>query len=185
MRRATLLLAAALVAVFPTAALAHGEIESTIPEADATLKKPPNHLIINFTEAPTKDAVFKVVDGCGTNVIDQAEVQERVGHIFLTSGAQPGKWKVSYKIVSAVDGHPTKGGYGLTVKGQTDCSEPDGSGNGGGNGNGGNGGAGAAGDTGAPAGAETDDGGSFPIVPVALGTIAVVALAFLARRAAG
>jgi methionine-rich copper-binding protein CopC len=166
----------ALGLTIPGKAFAHGDIESTIPEAGSKLGKAPNHLIINFTEAPTKDAVFKVLDGCGRDVIDQAAVQGGTGHIFLGSGAEPGKWKVSYKVVSAVDGHPSKGSYGLTVKGKRDCG-----GAGGGNGAGGAGN--AAGDGAPPS--DDGDGGSFPVVPVALGTVGLVALAFLARRAAG
>jgi methionine-rich copper-binding protein CopC len=160
-------------------AFAHGEIESTIPEADSKLGKAPNHLIINFSEAPTKDAVFKVLDGCGRNMIDQAGVQGGTGHIFLASGGEPGKWEVSYKIVSAVDGHPSNGSYGLTVQGKKDCG-----GSSGGGGNAPNGGGGNAAGDGAPTGNE-EDGGSFPVVPVLLGTVGLVALAFLARRAAG
>jgi methionine-rich copper-binding protein CopC len=181
MRRTLLLfLTLALGVMIPGTALGHGEIESAIPEAGSKLGKAPNHVIINFTEAPTKDAVFKVLDGCGRNLIDQAAVQGRTGHIFLASGGEPGEWEVSYKIVSAVDGHPTKDSYGLTVTGKKDCSA---GGDGGGNaGNAGNGGGGGA----APRGGEgSDDGGSFPVVPVALGTVGLVALAFLARRAAG
>jgi methionine-rich copper-binding protein CopC len=163
-------------------ALGHGEIDSAIPEPESTAGRPPNHLIINFTEAPTKDAVFKVLDGCGTNLIDVAEIEDGTGHVFLTKGGEPGEWKVSYKIVSAVDGHPTKGSYGLTVKGKKDCSEAGDPGGGDPQGNAGGGNGGGA--AGAPPG-DGDDGGSFPVIPVALGTVGVVALAFIARRAAG
>jgi copper resistance protein C len=176
-----LLVALALLLAAPAVAFGHGELESAIPEPDSTLGKPPNHLILNFTEPPTKDAVFKVLDGCGRNLIAETAVQERTGHVFLTKGGQPGEWKVSYKVVSATDGHASKGSYGLTVRGQKDCSEPEeptGNGGGGTDGNGGGGG-----DQAAPTGDEAEGGSSFPWVPVAIGTVALVALAFIARRA--
>jgi methionine-rich copper-binding protein CopC len=181
-RLAFLFVLVTLGTAFASTALGHGEIDSAIPEPESTVGGPPNHLIINFTEAPTKDAVFKVLDGCGTNLIDVAEIQDGTGHVFLKKGGEPGKWEVSYKIISAVDGHPTKGSYGLTVKGKKDCSKPEDPAGGDPQGNAGGDNAGGA--AGAPTGDE-DDGGSFPVIPVALGTVAVVALAFLARRAAG
>lgn len=187
-RMRTLMLPAVLLfaLAFPGHAWAHGEIDSAIPEPESSVGRPPNHLIINFTEAPTKDAVFKVVDGCGNELIDETKttVEDRVGHLYLDKGGQPGEWKVSYKIVSAVDGHPSKGSYTLDVQGKKDCSAPEPSEDGGGNGGGAGGGDQAAGD-GEPTSDTEDEGSSFPIVPVALGTVAVIAVAFLARRAAG
>jgi copper resistance protein C len=175
----------ALALAFPAAAYGHGTLESAIPPPDSTLGKPVNHLILNFTEPPTKDAVFKVVDGCGDDLIDQTAVQERTGHVFLVKGGEPGKWKVSYKVVSSVDGHVAKGSYSLKVKGKADCGDGDKpAGNGGGGGTGDN--AGGGGDQAAPTDdSQEEDGSSFPIVPVAIGTVALVALAFIARRAAG
>jgi len=158
-------------------ALAHGELESEFPEAESTLGKPPDHVILNFTEAPTNDAVFNVTDGCGTEMIAEAAVQQRAGHLFLTKDGQPGTWKVSYKVVSAEDGHLSKGSYALTVKGKKDCSPDEPSGNGG------NGGGNAAGGTGGAPTGDEDDGGSFPVVPVIIGTVALLGLAFIARRA--
>jgi methionine-rich copper-binding protein CopC len=179
-----LLVALALPLAFSAPALGHGELESAIPEPDSTLGGPPNHLIINFTEPPTKDAEFKVTDGCGRNLINETAVQERVGHIFLVKGGEPGKWKVSYKVVSAADGHVSKGSYGLTIKGKKDCSAPEPSEDGGGDAGGGaaGGGDGGSGDQAAPT-SDEESGSSFPVVPVAIGTVALLVLAFIARRA--
>ena len=179
MRKITAMLGAlALVLLVPVAALGHGELESEIPEAGSKVNGPPSHLILNFTEPPTKDAVFKVEDGCGRDVLREAFVEGNVGHVFLEKGGQPGKWEVSYEVVSATDGHETSGSYPLTVTGKADCSKPppDKEGDGGANG-------GAAAPTGANQ--DDDDGGSFPVLPVGLGVIAVIALALIARRAAG
>ena len=167
-----------LALVAPGPALAHGELLSTKPEKNSTVAKPPGHLIIEFTEAPTKQSLVKVRDGCGDEVVDQLAFEDRKAHVFLTK-AQPGKWKVSYDVVSAVDGHPSKGSYALTVEGKADCSSPKGDPKDD-SGNGGTGpGPGAAGDP------EGSDESSFPVVPVVIGTLALVAVALIVRRLSG
>jgi copper resistance protein C len=166
-------LVAAGVLPAPPAA-GHGEIESTFPKAGSTLERAPDHVLINFTEAPTPDGVVEVKDGCGVNVISQALFDDRVVHIFLRD-AQPGKWSVSYRVVSAVDGHETSGGYGFTVAGNQDCSS-EGGGRSGSKQDRGGGGPAAG-------GSSDDDGGSFPVVPVALGSFAIVGIALAARLA--
>lgn len=182
--RALFVLALLLVALVPGIARAHGDLESTIPEAGSKVDKAPDHIIINFTEPPTRASVVEVRDGCKDDIIDEAYFEERVAHVFLTDG-EPGKWKVSYRVVSAADGHKTEGSYALTVAGKSDCSNeaPDDGGNGkdAGNDNGGDGDAGTASGPRGPAGNES----SFPLVPVALGTVGVIALALVARRLSG
>lgn len=173
-------LAAVVLAAAP--AYSHGDVGSTIPEAGSTLKGPPDHLIINFTEPPAKPSVVVVHDGCNDNIIDEVEFEDRVAHVYLTDG-QPGTWKVSYQVVSAADGHRTKGSYALKVQGKADCSDKPENGGGGGNGN-------DAGDEGTAAGPRggggTDaDESPFPMVPVALGSAAVIVLALVARRLSG
>ena len=167
------------LALWPAVAFAHGDISSSIPKADESLKKAPDHLIINFTEPPAKSSVVQVKDGCGTQIADSVDFEDLVAHVFTEDG-QPGKWKVSYKVLSTQDGHKSSGSYGFTVKGKKDCTPDD---NSGGNGNGGNG---AAGGTNPQAGGNGgDDEGSFPVVPVAIGSVGVIGLALVARRLAG
>jgi hypothetical protein len=91
-------------------------------------------------------------------------------------GGEPGKWRVEYRIISTVDGHPTSDGWSFAVQGKKDCSEPapeqtdDGT-------------APDDGAAGGPTGEgdDEDDGSSFPVVPVAAGTVALVAVALLIR----
>lgn len=153
---------------------AHGEIESTIPKAGSRLRKPPNHLIINFTEPPTKQAVIAVRDGCGRNIVEVVDIQDQVAHIFMAKG-EPGKWRVRYDVVSALDGHKTSGGYSLSVTGEKDCSSDR---------NGGKAGAPPPAPLPGPNG-DDEDGSSLPVLPIVLGSAAVIGLAVVARRAAG
>ena len=169
------------LALWPAAASAHGDISSSIPKADESLKKAPDHLIINFTEPPAKSSVVQVKDGCGTQIADSVDFEDLVAHVFTEDG-QPGKWKVSYKVLSTADGHKSSGSYGFTVEGKKDCTA---GGNSGGNGNGGNGTGGGTGGSNPQAGGNGDDEGSFPVVPVAIGSVGVIGLALVARRLAG
>src|SRR5918999_1148948 len=83
-------------------AAGHGDIERTFPKARSTLERSPDHVLINFTEAPTPDGVVEVKDGCGANVVSQALFDDRVAHIFVRD-AQPGRWRVTYRVISSVD----------------------------------------------------------------------------------
>lgn len=175
------MLPAAFLILGATPALAHGDLAATVPPKGSTLPKPVDHLAITFSQAPTKDAVVKVVDGCDRNVVKRVDLQDRVAHVYL-SDPQPGKWQVSYNIISSVDGHPSRDAYNLTVKGKPDCSKPKpDEGKNGDKDDEGDGPNAADGDSPVP----EDNGSSFPVVPVAIGTVAVLGVAFAVRRAAG
>jgi methionine-rich copper-binding protein CopC len=160
-----------LLLLFPSAAFGHGEIEKTVPEQGERLSAPPDEVTITLTEAPSQGAVLRVLDGCKDNLVDEALITERDLHSPIATG-QPGKWTVAYRAVSAEDGHLTKGRYTFTVAGKKDCSA--------GNDND---------DDDAEIGPGTspivpddsDEGGGFPVVPVAIGGALVVAAAVAIR----
>ena len=114
---------AAIVAVVLLAApvLAHGDLDGTSPEDGARVQSPPGKVTITLTEAPTKGAEARVVDGCKDDVTDDVNAAEQDIVVFVADGA-PGKWKVSYRAVSSVDGHQTRGSFTFTVAGKKDCS---------------------------------------------------------------
>jgi methionine-rich copper-binding protein CopC len=172
------LLAAFLLLVVAGTALAHGGLEGSDPEEGARLDKPPRRVTMAFSEIPARDSVLKVIDGCKRNVVTGTSVvgSDLVGEV---GDAQPGAWKASYRVISAEDGHLTRGTLSFTVKGKKDCNpdddggkgkpseEPTDSGDGG---------------TATPPG---DDGGSFPVVPVAVGAAGLVIVGLVVRRASG
>ena len=169
-----LLVVVALSLGFSGTAAAHGDVVSAIPPVDAKLGRPPPHIIINFSEPPTKNGVVKVVDGCKNNIVRSFAFEGKVAHVFLKRG-EPGDWRVSYDIVSDADGHRTDGGYSLAVKGRPLCSR---------------GGPEATDDEGAEPAPQAGSGGaveedpSLPVIPIVLGSAAVIVLAVLARRSA-
>ncbi len=160
-------------------AAAHGELQGSDPEPDATVRRAPRSVAITFTEAPTAQAVLEVRDGCKRNVGQGVEIADATATVRVATG-QPGRWRVSYRVISAVDGHETRGSYGFTVAGERDCTpdaatsppddgEPDDEATG------------AA----PPDDEDSDSGSSAPVVPIALGAVAVVVLALIVRRSGG
>lgn len=177
----------ALVAVFGLSVLsapasAHGDIESTSPKRGATLKEPTDHVLINFTEAPTDNASVQVIDGCGTDLTQDVFVTQRTLHVLLDEG-QPGRWQVAYRVISAEDGHKTNGSFNFKVRGQADCGggeeEPDvdsetigpddGSGE-------------QAAPDGGPA---SDQKSNLPLVAIFVGGLALIGIAALVRLRSG
>ena len=168
--RLTIVLIAGLylaVGTMTTPARAHAERVASKPEADAKLSEAPTSLSIDFSEPPTGDANLVVMDGCDNDVVDEITVENMNVSASLGEG-QPGKWVVRSTVVSGIDGHETTDSWSFSVIGQKDCSAPNDD---------------------EPTDAEGDDGddedSSFPIVPVAIGTLAVVGIALLLRRITG
>jgi methionine-rich copper-binding protein CopC len=196
MRRMVVALIALAVAGLSAVAYAHGEVRSTSPKADAVVESPPKRIAVRLTEAPSQDAVVRAKDGCGKQIVTTVSVAQATITGAVTDGAQPGRWTVSWRAISTVDGHPTEGKFAFTVNGVTDCS------------------GGGGGDPSpspeptdavetpeptattepTPSPTETDvdldaapasdeDGGGFPTVPAAVGAAVIVGLAVIARFA--
>ncbi|MGH2755504.1 MAG: copper resistance CopC family protein [Actinomycetota bacterium] len=158
---------------------AHSELESSRPAAGTTVRRAPDHLVLRFSETPAEDSVVTVADRCTNDLVGDSFVAGQSFHVQLDGGTG-GKYRVTYALVSAEDGHATRGNFGFTVRGPADCfpedaDEPDAD-------------AGdAAKDGDAAAAPDTDpasdDDGSSPVVPIVLGGLGLVVLAGLARFA--
>lgn len=160
------------LAAAATPAGAHGDIQATDPEPLTTVRRAPRSIAVTFTEAPTAQAVMKVTDGCKRNVAQGVDVADATATVRVATG-QPGKWQVSYRVISSLDGHLTRGGYAFTVAGKKDCTpdekpsdDP------------GDGPTQAA----PPDDDESPEGSGAPVVPIALGAAALIVVAFLVRR---
>jgi methionine-rich copper-binding protein CopC len=163
-----------LFVAFASTAAAHGGLQQSDPEDGARLGEAPRRVTMTFSEVPAGESVLKVVDGCKRDVVASTSVagNDLVGAI---GDAQPGRWKATYRVISAEDGHLTKGALRFTVDGAKDCNpdddgdarsteEPEDPG----------------GDTGSPPGGE--DGDSFPVVPVAVGAAGLLIVGLVVRR---
>jgi methionine-rich copper-binding protein CopC len=158
---------------------AHGELEGADPKPNAHLKSAPSDVTMTFTEEPSEDSVLTVSDGCGNDVVQRASVS---GHDYVVEVAtgQPGKWHAKFRVISAEDGHLTKGTYSFEVAGKKDCSPDKG-----GDGEDGSlttAGPGDGGPTNA-SGNDVDEGSDFPVVPVVIGAVALIVVGVVIRRA--
>jgi methionine-rich copper-binding protein CopC len=183
MKRAIYVAAALLLslAVAP-AAMGHGDEVKTTPKKGASVNAVPAEVTVSLSEDPTRDAVLRVRDGCDRNVVSDVSVSGD-SIVATISDAEPGKWSATWRAISSVDGHDTDGNFSFTVDGKRDCSrdEPvdDAAAEDGSDGN-------ASVQAGAPSngdGAAAEDSASFPIVPVAIGAAALIAIAFVVRTA--
>lgn len=165
---------ATFVVLLASPALAHGDIQAAEPASGANVPRAPRSIAVTFTEAPTAQAVLNVTDGCRRDVTQGVDVSDATATVRVATG-QPGKWQVSYRVISAVDGHQTRGKYGFTVAGRKDCTPDE-----------------ATppprndlpGDRAAETpGGEDLTGSGAPVVPIAFGAVAVIVLALLVRRA--
>ncbi len=100
---------------------AHAVLNAARPDEGTRLEAPPEIVRLSFTEPPTTDANVVVLDGCGANVVTSTEILDDDITLSLAE-SQPGRWSVRYQVVSAVDGHPTTGGFSFTVAGESDCA---------------------------------------------------------------
>lgn len=155
-----------------SAAQAHGDLQSSDPAAGAEVQKTPRSISLTLTEPPGPGTTVRVVDGCRRNVAAAVKRSGSVVDVELAD-PQPGKWTVRYRSVSSVDGHAVKGSYRFAVKGQRgSCTRK------------------SSVEDEVAGGEDTriepedvEDTGSFPVIPFAIGSVVVIALAFILRRA--
>lgn len=150
--------------VAPASAWAHGDVTTSAPAPGGRVKEPPTGVSISFSEPPTKDSRYSVIDGCGDEVLMGVE-GKGTDKTLVVSGGSSGKWKVSYNVISALDGHRSSDRFTFTVAGQKDCGP-------------GTDESPSIGGAAPPIFPETEPA-SFPIVPVAVGAgIVAAAVAF-------
>ena len=177
--------AVAILCLGTGAAWAHGDIVKTDPKKNTEIAMP-KVVSVTLSEAPVPQSKLVVTDGCGRDVTEDMSVDGEI--LSATIGdAQPGKWKAAFQAVSAVDGHPTEEDWTFTVEGTADCdgdteevvptddpspvptdTADDEVSN-------------AAGDDSATTNASDSEESNFPVVPVLLGGIALVAIAAFVR----
>src|SRR5829696_10056163 len=101
------------------AAAAHGALQSSEPAGGSSLERAPAAVTLRFTERPDPglstvrvlDSSGRVVAGGPARPVAGRPLELRVP----TAGLAAGGYTVSWRIVSAVDGHRTDGAFGFGV----------------------------------------------------------------------
>ena len=114
------LAAAALFALPAAEALAHAELKSSSPAADATVAKSPDTIMITFSESIEQKFSGLILTGPdGKPVKTGASAVEGKDHEMLSvpvgDPLAAGKYTVSWHNLSS-DGHKLKGSFTFTVK---------------------------------------------------------------------
>jgi len=176
--------AAVILCLGMVTAWAHGDVVKTDPKKNASVALP-EVVSVTLSEAPVPQSRLAITDGCGRDVTDKVTVRGEVLQASI-GDAQPGKWTAAFRAVSAVDGHQTEDDWSFTIEGIADCDgdteetvptddpspEPtetrdDDIAN-------------AAGDDSTTNTSDSEES-SFPVVPVVIGGVALVAVAAAVR----
>lgn len=121
MRRAPALLLAVFLAVLaaPAAALAHAQLEGTVPERGAVVKREPPAVIFRFDQPVEGNfGAVRVYDASGSRV-DEGDAFHpngegpRIG-VHLKPGLPDGSYTATYRVVSA-DGHIVSSGFVFSI----------------------------------------------------------------------
>ncbi len=111
---------AALVGAAP--AFGHAAYRRSDPARGATVTVAPQEVSAEFTEPLTADSFLQVVDPCGRRVHGNSDVEgERV--TVAMSGDVAGTYRVRFRLISTVDGHPTRGGLTFTAQRGAECPQ--------------------------------------------------------------
>lgn len=113
---------AAVVVFGATPAFGHAAYRESDPSRDETVAVAPRQVSAEFTEPLTSDSSLQVVDPCGRRVEGNSDVDgERVA--VAVSGDAAGTYRVRFRLISTVDGHPTRGGFAFTAQRGVACPE--------------------------------------------------------------
>ena len=109
-----------LVAVAPVAG-AHAAYKSSEPASDATVDSAPSRVTAEFTEPLAEGSYLRVTGPCGERV-DAGDV-EIVGYEMSVSmsGAEAGRYVVSFRAFSRLDPHVTQGEFAFMASDGQAC----------------------------------------------------------------
>lgn len=108
-----LLLAAAALALLPTAAGAHTELSTTVPEADASVAGPPTEVVLTFTAAlqPGSQPAVRVIDPAGDDLVSAPPTLDGATvTVPLNLAVNSGEHQVDWAITAA-DGDDQTGSF--------------------------------------------------------------------------
>jgi methionine-rich copper-binding protein CopC len=149
-----------VIVLFSPYAWGHAAFQGSNPEPGSRLDEPPASVVVSYSEPPVTQSSFAVMDGCGDEVSTSFEVLNRTIEAQI-GDSQPGRWRVEWSVISAVDGHLTRDNVSFNVKGERDCSQ-------------------AAPESNGPG---AGDGGSGALVPIAIASVVILGIAAAVRFA--
>jgi methionine-rich copper-binding protein CopC len=148
-------------------AFAHGDLVRSEPSGGSKIARAPREVRLVLAEPPGPGSTLRVRDGCADRVVEEIVTSEEDSTLTARlARGEPGGWRVRFESVSAVDGHLVRGGFKFKVEGKRDCNDTKI----------------ARGANRQKPGPTDEDDSSLPLVPLAVGTAALVGIALVARR---
>ena len=115
------LLSLSLLITFTPHAYAHSTLVSSNPKSGAILNSAPTRVSLTFNEnlliiSGQNPNSLEITSATGNSpIVGPLVIKGNIISIPLKSKAQKGRFKVSYRVVSA-DGHPIQGSFFFTIK---------------------------------------------------------------------
>ena len=112
-----------LMGVTAAPAFAHAAYKESSPADGSTVSSPPAEVWAEFTEPPESSEAsrLEVYDPCGTRVDSGGTTASGYRMTTSMSADKQGEYTVIFQVVSALDGHPTKGQFTFTSTGGALC----------------------------------------------------------------
>lgn len=104
-------------------AFAHAAYKDSSPADGATVASPPTEVWAEFTEPPESSEAsrLEVYDPCGARVDSGGTSASGYRMTTAMAADKQGEYTVLFQVVSALDGHPTKGQFTFTSTGGAPC----------------------------------------------------------------
>lgn len=121
-RIGTVVCCGAVAAVLlPAPARGHAAYKQSSPADRSTVASPPSSVWAEYTEPPTPSSYMRVFDPCGRQVDhgDSRVTAYRLT-VSMTAGTA-GMYRVEWAVISAFDGHPTRGSFAFTSTSGAPC----------------------------------------------------------------
>lgn len=104
---------------------AHAAYKDSNPANRSTVSAPPSEVWAEFTEPVTEDSNLAIYDPCGTQVDNRDSWVTGYRISISMSGDKAGVYRVTFAVVSTLDGHPTRGEFSFTSSGGEPCPGAD------------------------------------------------------------
>ncbi len=111
------LAAAASGLILAGPAFGHAKLRSSSPAAQAQLQTAPKSLILTFNESVQLAALTLSADGKSVPVTVDRSAPAAAQVTVQLPALAAGKYAVQWSVLSADDGHVSKGGFSFTVAG--------------------------------------------------------------------
>lgn len=111
-------------------AWAHADYRGSTPSDGATVSEAPSEVVAEFTEPPAPGSTLRIFDPCGAQVDSGSYSYQGFPLNRMStsmSSDKAGRFSVEWTVISAADGHTTRGFFSFDASQGASCPGSDGS----------------------------------------------------------